>query len=97
MAVLAFVVQILMRQGKTMSAKTAKESSVKVKAGKPRARSGLTEAAVQAYVADRASALNASIKRARSEDSRGVHSNRTVKDIAAMAKKHRTKAGRAAR
>ena len=81
-----------------MSTKAAKKSNVKAKPQTPRAQFGLSEADVEAYVADRARALNASIKRARSEVSRGVHSSRTVKDIAAMGvKKHRNKSVRTAR
>jgi hypothetical protein len=46
-------------------------------------RRGFAEADVDALVAEREDDLNASIKKARSEIQKGIHSRRSVKEIAA--------------
>ena len=65
---------------------------------KPRVRAGISEADVDAFVAEHEQALNASIKRGRAEVKKGIYSTRSVKDIAvAGTKRLRAAAGRAMR
>lgn len=60
-----------------------KKSATKLQLPAVRSRQpGFAEDAVEAYVAERADELNASIKRARAEVKKGIHSTRSVKDIA---------------
>jgi uncharacterized protein (DUF885 family) len=79
-----------------MSAKTIKTSTKSVIAKRP-ARLELSEADVDAFVAEHRDALNESIKRARADVKKGIHSPRSVKEIAAAGlKKLRSKSGRTA-
>lgn len=81
-----------------MSVMTTKAITVKATAAKSRRRVGLSEADVDKFVAEHRDELNVSIKRARAEVKKGIHSPRSVKDIAAAGlKKFRGRTARAAR
>jgi hypothetical protein len=88
--------KFLPRRGLPMSTKTIK-TSTKPSAAKRSVRLELSEADVDAFVSDHRDALNESIKRARAEVKKGIHSPRSVKEIAAAGlKRFRSKGGRAA-
>jgi hypothetical protein len=88
--------KFLPRRGLPMSTKTIK-TSTKPSAAKRPARLDLSEVDIDAFVSEHRDALNESIKRARAEVKKGIHSPRSVKDIAAAGlKKLRSKAGRPA-
>ena len=81
-----------------MNLRSSKKIGVKSAPQRRQADADLSEADVDAFVAGHREELNASIKRARAEVKKGIHSARTVKDIAAAGlKKFRGRAGRAAR
>lgn len=75
-----------------------KKSNRKTPSAKLRPWPRLSEAEVEAFVVDEADSLNASIKKARAEVKKGIHSARSVKNIAADGvKRLKTNATRAAR
>ena len=88
----------LFAMGFWMSVRRIRAVTVRATTAKSRSQPGPSEADVDKFVAEHRDELNASIKRARAEVKKGIHSPRSVKDIAAAGlKKFHGRAARAAR